>query len=167
MTTGIVTTTREETAHSISNVITPFIQNENKYVSSRDIATMFNKRHDHVLRDIRALRCSPAFYERNFGESYEVALMPNGGIRRYPVYNITRDGFMLLVMGFTGRKASNIKQEIIQKFNEMEKSLKSKRVSPTSFDNDAHLLTLVRQYIQELESPSILGNHKNTVTPTT
>ena len=53
MTTGIVTTTREETAHSISNVITSFIQNENKYVSSRDIAPMFNKRHDHVLRDIR------------------------------------------------------------------------------------------------------------------
>ena len=74
---------------------------------------------------------------------------------------------MLLVMGFTGCKASKIKLAIIKKFNEMEESLKSKRVSPTSLDNDAQLLTLVRQYIQELESPSILGNHKNTVTPTT
>ena len=71
-------------------------------VSSLDVAETFEKRHADVLRDIENLGCSTEFRERNFAFSeYKV----EGNNKKYPMYYITRDGFTLLAMGYTGENA--------------------------------------------------------------
>ena len=91
-------------------------------VSSLDIAETFEKRHDHVLRDIRNLECSEEFHRSNFGEmSYK-----DSYDREQKAYYITRDGFTLLVMGYTGEKAMKFKEAYIRQFNNMERLLREK-----------------------------------------
>ena len=89
--------------------------------TSRKVAEVFGKEHSHVLRDIRELGCSDEFRKSNFGFSeYKV----DGNNKTYKEYVITRDGFTLLVMGYTGEKAMQFKEAYILAFNEMEKELK-------------------------------------------
>ena len=77
---------------------------------------MFDKRHDHVLRDISNLDCSGEFHLLNFGEiSYEDSYG-----RKQKAIAMSRDGFMFLVMGYRGKKAAAIKEAYIRRFNEME-----------------------------------------------
>lgn len=88
-------------------------------VTSLDIAETFGKRHADVLRDIDNLQCSNEFTERNFAlSSYKDA---SGKSNK--MYYITRDGFTLLVMGYTGEKAMKFKEAYIRQFNAMEKAL--------------------------------------------
>lgn len=89
-------------------------------VTSLDVAETFGKRHADVLRDIENLECSNDFRERNFALSkYSV----ENNKRSYPLYYITRDGFTLLAMGYTGEKAMKFKEGYIKQFNAMEKAL--------------------------------------------
>lgn len=88
-------------------------------VTSLDIAGTFEKRHDNVLKDIRELECSNEFRLLNFEESYYV----NSQNKRQPMYYMTKDGFTLLVMGYTGEKAMRFKEAYIKQFNAMEKAL--------------------------------------------
>lgn len=84
---------------------------------SRTVAREFGKSHAHVLRDIRRLlKEVPAdFAESNFGFRREISQLQNG--KPQPYYEITKDGFALLVMGFTGKKAMAIKIAFLQAFN--------------------------------------------------
>lgn len=91
-------------------------------VSSLDIAETFGKRHDNVLKDIREMECSDEFRLLNFEESTYL----NEQKHRQPMYYITRDGFTLLVMGYTGEKAMKFKEAYIRQFNNMEKLLHEK-----------------------------------------
>lgn len=86
----------------MTNELGIFISNDRPVVSSRDIARVFEKRHDNVIRDIKNLECSKSFYLLNFEE---VKYEDEKG-REYPEYLITRDGFTFLAMGFTGAKAA-------------------------------------------------------------
>ena len=88
-------------------------------VTSLDVAETFVKEHKHVLRDIRELECSNEFRQSNFGQSEYL----NEQNHRQPMYYITRDGFTLLVMGYTGEKAMKFKEAYIRQFNAMEKAL--------------------------------------------
>ena len=88
-------------------------------VTSLDIAETFGKEHKHVLRDIRELECSDEFRQSNFGQSEYI----NDQNHKQPMYYITRDGFTLLVMGYTGEKAMRFKEAYIRQFNAMEKAL--------------------------------------------
>lgn len=88
-------------------------------VTSLDIAETFGKEHARVLRDIRDLDCSDEFRVGNFAESYYI----NTQNKKQPMYYITRDGFTLLVMGYTGEKAMRFKEAYIRQFNAMEKAL--------------------------------------------
>lgn len=90
--------------------------------NSRDVAEAFGKRHDNVLRDIDALDCSPEFASLNFEEcSAPHPTVPGRSIRSF---DLTRDGFAFLVMGFTGAKAARFKEAYIQAFNAMEEELR-------------------------------------------
>ena len=91
-------------------------------VTSLDIAETFGKEHKHVLRDIRELECSDEFRQSNSGLTY-YSDMQN---KKQPMYYITRDGFTLLVMGYTGEKAMRFKEAYIKQFNAMEKALMGK-----------------------------------------
>lgn len=88
-------------------------------VTSLDIADTFGKRHDNVLKDIRELECSDRFRLLNFEESTYL----NQQNHKQPMYYITRDGFTLLAMGYTGEKAMQFKEAYIRQFNAMEKAL--------------------------------------------
>ena len=94
-------------------------------VSSLAIAENFEKQHFQVMRDIRALSddIPNVLRESNFVSSQYEGKTPTGGTRKYPMYLLTRDGFTLVAMGFTGKKALAWKIKYIQAFNEMERAL--------------------------------------------
>ena len=86
-------------------------------VSSRDIARVFEKEHRRVLQDIRTIaENDPVWGLHNFVQSYYT----NEQNKSQPEYLITRDGFTLLVMGYTGERAMRFKKAYIAAFNEME-----------------------------------------------
>lgn len=88
-------------------------------VTSLDVAETFGKEHKNVLRDIRELECSDEFNRLNF----ELTSYIDARNRKQDMYYITRDGFTLLVMGYTGEKAMRFKEAYIRQFNAMEKAL--------------------------------------------
>jgi Rha family phage regulatory protein len=94
------------------------------YVSSLDVADHFEKLHHNVLRAIEALECSAEFRAINFeGSSYKTVQN-----RQIPMYRMTRDGFAMLVMGFTGPKAAFWRERYIQAFNLMEAELRKQAI---------------------------------------
>ena len=102
------------------------------------MAEIFDKRHADVLRDIESLQCSKEFRERNFALSnYSV----ENNKRSHPMYYITRDGFTILVMGYTGEKAMQFKEAYIRQFNNMEKLLKEKFVERQKGITVRHIVT--------------------------
>lgn len=87
--------------------------------TSINIAQVFGKRHDRVLRAIDQLDIPDDFRRPNFGEA---SYMDAQGKPR-PMYHLTRDGFTLLAMGFTGKAAMTWKLRYIEAFNAMEEAL--------------------------------------------
>ena len=83
--------------------------------TSLKVADAFGKRHDNLLRKIETLGCSTEFNALNF-EAVEY-LDLKGETRK--AWNMTKDGFMFLVMGFTGTKAATIKEAYIAEVNRM------------------------------------------------
>ena len=97
-----------------------FERNNQAVTSSRLIADYFGKRHDTVIRTIRKLGCSSEFNRHNF---VEITYIDTRG-RKQPEYLMTKDGFTILAMGFTGAKAMQFKEAYIKAFNKMEGLLK-------------------------------------------
>ena len=114
-------------------------------VSSREIATNFEKQHKHVIEKIENTRAENSAIQEMFIESTYIA--SNGKTNKE--FLITRDGFSLLVMGFTGSKAMNWKLRYIEAFNKMEQQLKNP-FSNMSKELQAILLVDKRQ--QELDN---------------
>lgn len=83
--------------------------------TSVKVAEYFGKAHKNVLRAIRNLECSPEFNRLNFEPADFID--KNGDVQ--PMMNITRDGCMFLIMGFTGHAAAAIKESYIAAFNWM------------------------------------------------
>lgn len=93
---------------------------------STDVAAYFEKRHDNVVRDIENLRSSlPSDRLLDFEETVVTRINPSGGLPiKSKAYRMTRDGFVLLVMGWTGEKALQFKLAWLDAFNRMEAQLK-------------------------------------------
>lgn len=94
-------------------------------ILSTDLARHFGKRHDDVLRAIDNLCVQlDEDHLRNFAETEECRASPlNGAPISARAYRLTRDGFTLLAMGFTGKKALAFKLAYIDAFNRMEAAL--------------------------------------------
>ncbi|EAI8273259.1 phage regulatory protein [Campylobacter coli] len=107
------------------------------FCTSLDVAKVFGKNHFHVLRDIENILNDL----REIGTSQDLS---NFGLVKYkdkkgefrPAYQISRDGFSLLAMGFTGKKALQFKIAFINAFNEMEKLLQKEIKSPNKYLTD-------------------------------
>lgn len=84
-------------------------------ISSLTVAEAFGKRHDAVLRDIKNLRCSEDFRLHNFVESS----YKNSQNKKQPCYNLTKDGFSILVFGWKDKKSMEFKEKYITAFNAM------------------------------------------------
>lgn len=88
--------------------------------SSQIVAAYFEKKHCDVLRIINNIKTQNCVLTSMF----YTASYKTGTGKRYPMYFMNRDGFSLLAMGFTGKKALEWKIRYIQAFNEMERKLK-------------------------------------------
>lgn len=122
------------------------IRNNQVITTSQSVAAFFVRRHDDVLRKIRVIDCSDDFRTRNFTETSISVPQPRGGIRKEPSFEITKNGFIFLVMGFTGKKAAQFKEAYISEFDRMESELAAKRydvLGNASTTNKADLIALV------------------------
>ena len=104
------------------------VHNGRPATTSCAVAQYFNKRHDDVLRSIRTLlNATPQnFRLRNFAESSYT----NEQGREQPMYILCRDGFTLLVMGYTGPDAIRFKLAYLEAFNAMEAELAALKSVP-------------------------------------
>lgn len=94
-------------------------RNEERLVTtSLKVAEVFDKEHRHILDAIRNLTT-----ENSAAKFFKETKYKNRG-KEYPMYEMDRDGFSLLVMGFTGEKALQWKIKYIEAFNTMESELK-------------------------------------------
>lgn len=121
---------------SIININNQEVIFENKdeqvFCTSLDVAKVFDKEHKNILRDIENIlndlrEIGDLQCKLNFELSFKVRKIQGfkGRERKYPYYNLTRDGFSLLAMGFTGKEALQWKILFINAFNEMERIIKN------------------------------------------
>ena len=99
-----------------------FLQNEQALTTSLKVAECFGKRHNDVLRAISASNQAL----RNFADSDKAFIKSSytdESGKSNPMYLLNRDGFMFVVMGFTGKKAAELKWNYIQAFNAMEQKI--------------------------------------------
>lgn len=96
-------------------------------VSSRQVAENFGKEHSKVIRSIEGIA--------NFGDTqgmfHKVSYVNEQNGQEYKEYLMNRDGFSLLVMGFTGKEAMEWKIKYIEAFNAMEKKLSKPQLTLT------------------------------------
>lgn len=102
----------------MSNLV--IMKDQQAVTTSLQVAENFDKQHNDTLKAIRSLQedvgnFSQMFFETNIPDSYG---------RDRTGYFMNRDGFMLLAMGFTGKKALEFKLKYIEAFNQMEKHIK-------------------------------------------
>lgn len=112
------------------------VENEHAVTTSLRVAEVFGKQHKNVLRDIQNLECSDDFRKLNFEPSQIIKQLPNNGSKKLPMYYITRDGFMFLVMGFTGKTAAKWKEAYIKAFNEMEAKIRAEQMAKAIEEHD-------------------------------
>ena len=102
-----------------------FEKNKQAVVSSRAIASIFNKQHQHVTQSIENLISENSLVKSMF---YSATYETERG-REYREYLMNRDGFALLVMGFTGKEALDWKLKYIKAFNLMENAIRERQSS--------------------------------------
>jgi Rha family phage regulatory protein len=91
---------------------------------SRRVAKHFKKSHKNVLQACDRLECSEEFRRLNFQPTVETRANPSGGAPiPSRVIQMTKDGFVMLVMGFTGKEAMKTKEAYINAFNSMAEQL--------------------------------------------
>lgn len=132
----------------MSNLVV--INNGQLVVSSRKVAEDFEKRHDHLMRDIESIKVN--LTPQNWGMLFIESEYKNDNNRAFKEYLLTRDGFSLLVMGFTGKEALEWKLKYIDAFNRMEKMLVSQAPSYQIADP----IERAKAWIQEQEERKAL-----------
>lgn len=122
------------------------VVNSRVFTTSLNVANVFEKRHDNIIAQIRALP-NDEFRYLNFKETERTAKF-GAVVRSEPYYKISRDGFSLLVMGFTGQKAYRWKIEFIAAFNKMESLIKRGGIANEKF---TEVLTALSQKSSEAD----------------
>ena len=120
------------------------------------VAEVFGKQHKNVLRDIDGLECSDNFTALNFEPCMKIKELANGVQKEYRYYNITKDGFTFLAMGYTGKKAAEFKEKYIAAFNAMERSLRegsllTRQFMETQMQMMNQMMTLCSSMMQRLD----------------
>ena len=104
------------------------LKNKQALTTSLKVAEVFEKEHFHVIRDIETIVKQMASASQTPKLDYaqmfrKTTYRAEVGGRKYPMYIMNRDGFSLLAMGFTGKKALQFKLKFIEAFNAMEQKL--------------------------------------------
>ena len=123
---------------------------------SLKVAARFGKEHSNVMRSIRAIKADqPDFYLANFEEVIDTFVNGKGGKQTRKVCRMTKDGFVFLAMGFTGKDAAAWKITYINAFNRMATQIaKASRVPaiPLSLHEQALKLHAEARTSEELGS---------------
>jgi Rha family phage regulatory protein len=102
-----------------------FFQHNQLKTNSFKVAEAFGKQHKHVTEKLRSIQCSEQFLTANFSA---VKFSHRGN--EYDAWEMTKDGFMFIVMSFTGKKAAMIKEAYINAFNAMAEQLAKPKTQP-------------------------------------
>ena len=131
--------------------------------SSREVAERFGKAHDKVKRSIKSFEKDVAI----FGEMFILSYYDDSYGRKQEEYLMTRDGFSLLCMGFTGKKALEWKLKYIDAFNQMEDRLKNgnqlteeERLKLQLFSKDASEVAYAHNRLIELATAPLIAENK-------
>ncbi|XIA85165.1 Rha family transcriptional regulator [Edwardsiella piscicida] len=125
--------------HQLS-VHTPsvIIRNHRPITTSIAVAEFFGKQHKNVIQKIETLDCSPDFASANFSADVQSVSIGNSAKRESKIYEMTKDGFVFLVMGFTGKKAAAFKEAYIAAFNRMEAQVLHQRPEQIGYLGRSH-----------------------------
>lgn len=143
-----------------------FLSNSRPATTSIDIADHFGKQHKDVLKSIRNLYAElpEDVRERNFALTSRTVAGPNNSERQEEFFIVYFDGFILLVMGYTGKKALQIKLLYIAAFNAMRDELAAQReaalpeaphikITPSTTASRKPLRSLVNAWAQVSGTP--------------
>ncbi|HIF9164261.1 TPA: Rha family transcriptional regulator [Photobacterium damselae] len=101
-----------------------FLSSDNHLVTNSIIVSRhFNRQHKNIIQKIETLDCSENFTLANFS-AHARPISAGAVVRDSKYYQMTKDGFMFLVMGFTGKRAATIKEAYINAFNLMAKKIR-------------------------------------------
>jgi Rha family phage regulatory protein len=113
-------------------------------MSSLQIAELTGKQHSHIMRDIRAL-LEQGVQESNFGLSYTIRQLPNGGSKQEPYYQLTKTGCLILASGYN----AVLREKIINRWIELETEAAKQYQVPTSFREALLLAAAQQEQIEE------------------
>lgn len=144
---ALATTSTNPVVHVHRNQVT---------TSSLDVAEYFGKQHKDVLKAIQNLECSDEFSRRNFAPIF----YKDSYGRKQPAYEMTKDGFAFLAMGFTGKKAAEFKERYINAFNRMLADLPADRDAAIHAKRVAHQgMTDAIKFSREQEGKDAKPHH--------
>ncbi|MFT8406139.1 Rha family transcriptional regulator [Liquorilactobacillus nagelii] len=110
------------------------IKNDQPVTTSLNVAKTFEKEHKNVVKRIREISLEITKAQKiALVESTEKAMFLEGNykvknnFKSYPMFYMNKDGFTLLVMGFSGRKATQFKLQYIAQFNRMTEQIKQNK----------------------------------------
>lgn len=148
------------------------IKNGQPTTSSLKVAEVFEIEHKHVLRDIRDLKEdvvknleSPNLDSVDLSMFQEDFYEVSNNNRKYPMFNMNKDGFVLLVMGYTTKRATQFKLQYIAQFNKMEKFIKQQTEPSLPQDYATALEQLAKQVrlneslqikVEQLSQPTLV-----------
>lgn len=134
-----------------------YLKNDEAVCDSLQVAQRFGKRHDVVLRNIENAisdmdsETAKLWFQKSIYKSQD-------NNKSYPMYYMNRDGFSLLIMGFTGKKAFEWKVEYIKAFDKMESLLRekstqaweeSRRIGKLTRKSEADVIKKLVEYAKE------------------
>lgn len=105
----------------MAGIVIPVVQENDGIATadSRDVAKYFGKHHKDVLRAIRNLLKEMSNLTAQF-----CAVKYSSRGREFDCYRMTKTGFLMLVMGFTGSEANKLKLAYIEEFDRMQEALR-------------------------------------------
>lgn len=128
------------------------MHNKQAVTTSLRVAEVFGKDHKHVLETISNLAA-----EKSAAKFFAEATYNNRG-KQYPMYYMNRDGFTLLAMGFTGKKALQFKISYINAFNSMETQIKTGYVIPGSYAEALKLAASQAEQIEDMKPKALFAD---------
>lgn len=115
------------------------IKNDEAVTTSLQVAEVFDKRHDVVLRKINKI-LEENHSTQNCGQCFKRSWYKDPSGKTNTMYYINRDGFVFLVMGFTGKKANEWKWKYIEAFNQMEQYINFRKADAQIQKNSMQFL---------------------------
>lgn len=140
-------------------------RNNQAVTTSLQVAETFGKKHKIVLKSIEDLLANGV--AQNYATPQnkmfaEGAYTHPQNHQEYKMYYMNKDGFTLLAMGFTGKKAMQFKMEYIQAFNQMEKVFQENNLDSYMI---ADPVKRAEKWIKEQEQTKLLAQQNEEMKP--